>query len=468
MKSRPPLFARFHISFYRSMLAGFDDALFAKACVKLGQIGTAEAARAIIEAALSDRVFTTEQRTLLSGALVTIGESGLPVLHAAIRKNPHPVLIDALAMIAHPASADMITELLRSHPAPGLMHALGLAAPDRAIPLLEELLGDESYPLRLAVLDELEQRAPERLRSRCIRLLDDTSAAIRQRAAGILLAAESSIDPLVALKAHAIAGGAYAVTQPDTPLIEAINSLMASPHPDIRMNTLRIISASSFPGREPVLRRSLTDSDASLRLFALIVYGTLDEADPNAVIALLSDAELTVREEAERTIAGDPDRYLLPLCDTLRACVESGISVLYLTNIQNILIGWGAQALSHVEALLERGGSVAAAAAEIIAEINDPQVETIMLRLTASGNMTVRSIAVEALGGLKKPSLFETLAGLINDPSPPVRKSVYDSLVNTDLPRAEHLFRELATTGKTHDDDRTYLTNLLGEIGRLN
>lgn len=43
MKSRPPIFARLHISFYRSMLAGFDDALFAKACVRLGHIGTADA-----------------------------------------------------------------------------------------------------------------------------------------------------------------------------------------------------------------------------------------------------------------------------------------------------------------------------------------------------------------------------------------------------------------------------------------
>jgi HEAT repeat protein len=121
-----------------------------------------------------------------------------------------------------------------------------------------------------------------------------------------------------------------------------------------------------------------------------------------------------------------------------------------------------------LEGLRGRGRTLAAAAAEIIAEIQDPQVETIMLRLTGSGNMTVRSIAVETLGGLKKPSLFETLARLINDPSPPVRKSVYDSLVNTDLPRAEHLFRELSSTGKMHDDDRIYLTNLLGEIGRLN
>lgn len=115
--------------------------------------------------------------------------------------------------------------------------------------------------------------------------------------------------------------------------------------------------------------------------------------------------------------------------------------------------------------LLEKNNSSALLAAEVLSEIDDDEIFGIMNLLADNDNPAIRQIAVEYLGNMKNPELFDKLSTYTTDKNPQVRKTAYDSLILSDIIKAENFLKELSP--RLDFDDKTYLKNILSELSRV-
>ena len=116
--------------------------------------------------------------------------------------------------------------------------------------------------------------------------------------------------------------------------------------------------------------------------------------------------------------------------------------------------------------LLEKNNSAALLAAEVLSEIDDDEIFSLMTLLSENDNPAIRQIAIEHLGNMRNPELFDKIAAFTSDKNPQVRKTAYDSLILSDITKAEYFLKEL--TLNLDYDDKTYLKNVLSEISRVN
>jgi HEAT repeat protein len=216
----------------------------------------------------------------------------------------------------------------------------------------------------------------------------------------------------------------------------------------------------------PLIESALSSPDEEIRMFACRMYSSFENIDRARIVSLLNDSDSNVRNAASGAILTDSDKYIPAIMSIIETSIDSGISLFYLTSIENTLIGMGKTIIPHMKRLLEKNNSAALLAAEVLSEIDDDEIFSLMTLLAGNDNPAIRQIAIEHLGNMRNPELFDKIAAFTSDKNPQVRKTAYDSLILSDITKAENFLKEL--TPNLDYDDKTYLKNVLSEISRVN
>ncbi|HPY04358.1 MAG TPA: HEAT repeat domain-containing protein, partial [Spirochaetota bacterium] len=216
----------------------------------------------------------------------------------------------------------------------------------------------------------------------------------------------------------------------------------------------------------PLIESALSSPDEEIRMFACRMYSSFENIDRAKIVSLLNDSDANVRNAASGAILIDSGKYIPAIMSIIETSIDSGISLFYLTSIENTLIGMGKTIIPHMKRLLEKNNSAALLAAEVLSEIDDDEIFSLMTLLSENDNPAIRQIAIEHLGNMRNPELFDKIAAFTSDKNPQVRKTAYDSLILSDITKAEYFLKEL--TLNLDYDDKTYLKNVLSEISRVN
>lgn len=459
------MFRYFIINFYKSRAMGRKKKLFSGACAAISRMGNYDAAFALLDIFFNKNGITEDQKREAAARLS--GFEGT-VLEAMIKFKSEFVKAYHYFIPVFPrteAAADFISQLGISAESEDLIGYYAETGYAKMFDAIAGIAVSPVHPARFSAMMAIARIDKNRSAIILKRILVSGSdiQSIRS-AAAVLLNSGIYMNDEEYVTCLAVSGRVEEASEKREVFVKIIKKMF--PVMDKRSKLDVISFSGSVKDFIFITENSLNSEDAEIRAFACRSYVLHPSHDKSKIAAMLNDSDQSVRKIAEKIILSDSDSYIPLLVSIIDTSVESGISLFYLTNIENILISMGKKIIESVKPLLNKNNSASLLAAEILSEIEDDSVTDVMLSLAGNGDPSIRQLAIEFLGNLKNPEFFELITGYLFDANPQIRKTAYDSLILSDISRAEILFRGMTTD--LESDDRIYIKNILSEISRVN
>ncbi|MBP7901672.1 MAG: HEAT repeat domain-containing protein [Spirochaetes bacterium] len=458
------MFESIKINYYKSAALGRRKNAFSNACRRIAQTGSFDSACALIEIFTTKQNISIDQKREIVQSLSNLQDEIIPALKkysSSIAKDIHFFI----SIMPHKSiSGDFLFTLGIPLDTDDIIAFLGDIKYSAAFALVSKTVRNRFHPSRLiamsAVIKIDKLKATPVLKDI---LLNDEGMFFRRAAAEMLLSSSIPMNDDEYMSAM-ILTGRFEEAFEDKKLFE--NTLKSVfPGLDKRAKLDALSFAATNKIMLPLIESSLSSADEEIRMFACRMYSSFENIDSARIVSMLNDSDTNVRNAASGAILSDCDKFIPAIMSIIETSIDSGISLFYLTSIENTLIGMGRKIIPHMKRLLEKNNSSALLAAEVLSEIDDDEIFGIMNLLADNDNPAIRQIAVEYLGNMKNPELFDKLSTYTTDKNPQVRKTAYDSLILSDIIKAENFLKELSP--RLDFDDKTYLKNILSELSRV-
>ncbi len=459
------MFELLKINYYKSAALGRRKNAFSNACRRISQTGSFEAACALIEIFTAKQNISVDQKREIVHSLSSFQDviiSALKKYLSAIAKDIHffiPILPhnttsgDFLFILDVPLDTDDIISFF------------GDIKYSSAFPLVSKTSRNRFHPSRLNAMSAMIKI--DKLKATPVLkdiLLNDEGMFFRRAAAEILLSSSIPMNDDEYMSAMILTGRFEEAFEDKSLFENTIKKLYPSLDKRAKLDALSFSATNKI--MLSLIESALSSPDEEIRMFACRMYSSFENIDRARIVSLLNDSDSNVRNAASGAILTDCDKYISAIMSIIETSIDSGISLFYLTSIENTLIGMGKTIIPHMKRLLEKNNSAALLAAEVLSEIDDDEIFSLMTLLAGNDNPAIRQIAIEHLGNMRNPELFDKIAAFTSDKNPQVRKTAYDSLILSDITKAENFLKEL--TPNLDYDDKTYLKNVLSEISRVN
>lgn len=459
------MFESLKINYYKSAALGRRKNAFSNACRRISQTGSFDAACALIEIFAVKQNISVDQKREIIHALSPFQDlliSALKKYLSAIAKDIHffiPILPhnttsgDFLFLLDVPLDTDDIISFF------------GEIKYTSSFPLVSKTARNRFHPSRLNAMSAMVKI--DKLKATPVLkdiLLNDEGMFFRRAAAEILLSSSIPMNDDEYMTAMILTGRFEEAFEDKTLFENTLKKLYPSLDKRAKLDALSFSATNKI--MLSLIESALSSPDEEIRMFACRMYSSFENIDRAKIVSLLNDSDANVRNAASGAILIDSSKYIPAIMSIIETSIDSGISLFYLTSIENTLIGMGKTIIPHMKRLLEKNNSAALLAAEVLSEIDDDEIFSLMTLLSENDNPAIRQIAIEHLGNMRNPELFDKIAVFTSDKNPQVRKTAYDSLILSDITKAEYFLKEL--TPNLDYDDKTYLKNVLSEISRVN
>jgi HEAT repeat protein len=459
------LFESLKINYYKSAALGRRKNAFSNACRRISQTGSFDAACALIEIFAVKQNISVDQKREIIHALSPFQDlliSALKKYFSTIAKDIHffiPILPHNIA------SGDFLFLLDVPLDTDDIISFFGDIKYSSAFPLVSKTARNRFHPSRLNAMSAMIKI--DKLKATPVLkdiLLNDEGMFFRRAAAEILLSSSIPMNDDEYMSAMILTGRFEEAFEDKTLFENTLIKLYPSLDKRAKLDALSFSATNKI--MLSLIESALSSPDEEIRMFACRMYSSFENIDSAKIVSMLNDSDANVRNAASGAILIDSSKYIPAIMSIIETSIDSGISLFYLTSIENTLIGMGKAIIPHMKRLLEKNNSAALLAAEVLSEIDDDEIFSLMTLLSENDNPAIRQIAIEHLGNMRNPELFDKIAAFTSDKNPQVRKTAYDSLILSDITKAEYFLKEL--TPNLDYDDKTYLKNVLSEISRVN
>jgi HEAT repeat protein len=351
-------------------------------------------------------------------------------------------LVEASAL--GPLAADLVPAIVKLLDDPSIVVkteatiALGAigSRPDLIVPALQPLLSSEEPPLREFVLDTLAQLGPAAVDAApaIASLLKAKDVAVRCAAAAAYLAVtgesaaehdvcchilgdalEQTSDVMVPTWAHSLArSGQMGQAQ-----LRAVLSSPTAKKKSIALNALMELGPEALPSTEELIALSQSTDPALRSDVAMALAAQATPASLQAVLALVTDADLHVRAAAVSAVAKFP-----PTPSTVDALI-AGLSDREMPVKMAAIDGLGRSGRAATKAVndlmslwKDPSGAVTIRAADALVGIGAASVPALITALQDPHYCLLATQTLGRLGPLAAPAV-PTLVQLLNDQSPP-------------------------------------------------
>ncbi len=459
------MFESLKINYYKSAALGRRKNAFSNACRRISQTGSFDAACALIEIFAVKQNISVDQKREIIHALSPFQDlliSALKKYFSTIAKDIHffiPILPQNIA------SGDFLFLLDVPLDTDDIISFFGDIKYSSAFPLVSKTARNRFHPSRLNAMSAMIKI--DKLKATPVLkdiLLNDEGMFFRRAAAEILLSSSIPMNDDEYMSAMILTGRFEEAFEDKTLFENTLKKLYPSLDKRAKLDALSFSATNKI--MLSLIESTLSSPDEEIRMFACRMYSSFENIDSAKIVSMLNDSDANVRNAASGAILIDSSKYIPAIMSIIETSIDSGISLFYLTSIENTLIGMGKAVIPHMKRLLEKNNSAALLAAEVLSEIDDDEIFSLMTLLSENDNPAIRQIAIEHLGNMRNPELFDKIAVFTSDKNPQVRKTAYDSLILSDITKAEYFLKEL--TPNLDYDDKTYLKNVLSEISRVN
>jgi len=459
------LFESLKINYYKSAALGRRKNVFSNACRRIAQTGSFDAACALIEIFTTKQNISIDQKREVVHALSSFQDeliSALKKYSSAIAKDIHFFI----SILPHnTTSGDFLFLLDVPLDTDDIISFFGDIKYSSAFPLVSKTARNRFHPSKLNAMSAMIKI--DKLKATPVLkdiLINDEGMFFRRAAAEILLSSSIPMNDDEYMLAMILTGRFEEAFEDKTLFENTLKKLFASLDKRAKLDALSFSATNKI--MLPLIESALSLPDEEIRMFACRMYSSFVNIDSARIVSMLNDSDSNVRNAASGAILSDCEKYIPAIMSIIETSIDSGISLFYLTSIENTLIGMGKIIIPYMKRLLEKNNSAALLAAEVLSEIDDDEIFSLMTLLSENDNPAIRQIAIENLGNMRNPELFDKIAVHTADTNPQVRKTAYDSLILSDITKAESFLKDLSP-GLDYDD-KTYLKNILSEISRVN
>ena len=459
------MFESLKINYYKSAALGRKKNTFSNACRRIAQIGSFDAACALIEIFTTKQNISVDQKREIIHALSPLQDeiiSALKKYSSSVAKDIHFFT----SILPHKTSSgDLLFIMDVPLDTDDIIAFFGDIKYSSAFALVSKTVRNRFHPARLIAMSTIVKI--DKLKATPVLkdiLLNDEGMFFRRAAAEILLSSSIPMNDDEYMSAMILTGRFEEAFEDKTLFENTLKKLYPSLDKRAKLDALSFAATNRI--MLPLIESTLSSPDEEIRIFACRMYSSFESIDYTKIVSMLNDSDTNVRNAASGAILSDCEKYIPAIMSIIETSIDSGISLFYLTSIENTLIGMGGKIIPHMKRLLEKNNSAALLAAEVLSEIDDDEIFSLMNLLADNDNPSIRQIAVEYLGNMRNPGLFEKITLYTADKNPQVRKTAYDSLILSDITKAEYFLKEL--TPSLDYDDKTYLKNVLSEISRVN
>jgi HEAT repeat protein len=360
--------------------------------------GSSSAVDPVLACAVAEQVpIPALAEPILRAALAASSDDRGPYLRALAPFASHPEhLIGAIRVLGPAERADAVRMVWRLGGRPGVL-------------ALEELRDDPAGPVRIAVLEALEEAAhPSAVELAADLLRRDSSPDVRRAAVRLV-------------------GGAG-----DADRADALRTALADPDADVRAAAVETLGAEAAGQFVPLLLAALRDQDERVWRAAVERLASIGDDELPSVWDAIRDLGA---ERRDAVLDAMDDRHPHRLAELALENVRSPESeerILAVTLAARA--GTPESEAAVLEALSDPDPDVRRTAAGQVATLRDPTAIPALARTLADPKAEVRIEAVRALGAVDDDTVPEILIDALKDPEIRVRELAADALARRRSP----------------------------------